>query len=232
MLRLRTRSDGPDASRHRAILDERCRAVGEHARPHRQMALHRQHGRRQRFAHRDLQQTGDSLTGHYSSQTLGETDFKGRVTAPKVVSSIQRGPAGHARQRHLFRDARYQRHDEGHGLDFRRHGRWDIHREATVGLLTTNQNEMSDRTHRVCPVALASTSCYLSRTYVTISGMSVHCLGAANRLSPTVATSPDAGEAGTEDAAGRVSVGRLRLKDGDSRAAGASNADTGAEPEP
>lgn len=31
-----------------------------------------------------LKQTGDSLTGHYSSQTLGETDFKGTIKQQKI----------------------------------------------------------------------------------------------------------------------------------------------------
>ncbi|MEP6492501.1 MAG: hypothetical protein ABJF01_07480 [bacterium] len=35
-----------------------------------------------------LKQQGDSLTGHYSSQTLGEADFKGSVKAQKISFSF------------------------------------------------------------------------------------------------------------------------------------------------
>jgi hypothetical protein len=35
-----------------------------------------------------LKQQGDSLTGHYSSQTFGESDFKGTVKDSKIKFSI------------------------------------------------------------------------------------------------------------------------------------------------
>ncbi len=35
-----------------------------------------------------FKQTGDSLTGHYSSQVLGEADFKGTVKGRKISFSI------------------------------------------------------------------------------------------------------------------------------------------------
>ena len=35
-----------------------------------------------------LKQTGDSLSGHYSSQTLGEADFKGTVKDGKIAFSF------------------------------------------------------------------------------------------------------------------------------------------------
>ena len=47
------------------------------------MAVHGDHGRRQRHA------DGDTITGHYSSQVFGETDFKGTVKDAKIYFSFK-----------------------------------------------------------------------------------------------------------------------------------------------
>ena len=43
-----------------------------------------------------FKQTGDSLTGHYSSQTFGEVDFKGTFKDQKVVFTINVSADGNA----------------------------------------------------------------------------------------------------------------------------------------
>ena len=43
-----------------------------------------------------FKQTGDSLTGHYSSQTFGEVDFKGTFKEQKVVFTINATADGNA----------------------------------------------------------------------------------------------------------------------------------------
>jgi hypothetical protein len=43
-----------------------------------------------------FKQTGDSLTGHYSSQTFGEVDFKGTFKDQKVVFTINATADGNA----------------------------------------------------------------------------------------------------------------------------------------
>ena len=70
-----------------------------------------------------FKQDGEKLTGHYSSQTLGEADFTGHGEGQRHPVHVQCGGAGPADRRGVLRN-RGRQHDEGH----RQHGRRPVDR--------------------------------------------------------------------------------------------------------